>query len=338
MSIDRPDPELALADAEARIAADPGDIIAVLAKADHLMLAQNWRAAAAFYGAVGRLAGQGAAIAREELLRARDSAIWLDNRFAEILLDGLDKAGLGEGQRHPRFHQSIEIMLGRRRLDPVFERYPQAPQNYFYPGLPHVQFAQPDAFGCRDLLRARTPVILEEAHALLAADGTFRPYMQRTAERPLGDVHGLLDNPDWSTFYLTDKGKPMTERVERCPVSFASLDQHVPLCRIGTRAPSIMFSLLRPHSRIPPHNGMINCRFICHLPLIVPEGCHFRVGSETREWEVGELMVFDDSIEHEAWNGSERNRLVLIFDVWRPELDEDERRQIETLFAIVDAN
>ena len=67
---------------------------------------------------------------------------------------------------------------------------------------------------------------------------------------------------------------------------------------------------------------MLNTRLICHLPLIVPPGCGFRVGNETREWEEGKLLIFDDTIEHEAWNESDQDRVVLIFDIWRPELSE----------------
>ena len=96
-------------------------------------------------------------------------------------------------------------------------------------------------------------------------------------------------------------------------------------------APTAMFSLLRPGARITPHNGMFNTRLICHLPLIVPPGCGFRVGNEIREWEVGKLIVFDDSIEHEAWNDSDRDRVVLIFDVWRPELSAQERLEVGAL-------
>jgi aspartyl/asparaginyl beta-hydroxylase (cupin superfamily) len=93
-----------------------------------------------------------------------------------------------------------------------------------------------------------------------------------------------------------------------------------------------MFSLLRPGARINPHNGVHNARLICHLPLIVPSNCGFRVGNDVREWEEGKILIFDDSIEHEAWNNSDQDRLVLIFDVWRPEIEEQERREITALF------
>jgi aspartyl/asparaginyl beta-hydroxylase (cupin superfamily) len=95
----------------------------------------------------------------------------------------------------------------------------------------------------------------------------------------------------------------------------------------------VMFSLLAPGARIMPHTGMFNTRLVCHLPLIVPPDCGFRVGNAVREWEEGRLMVFDDSIEHEAWNDSDRDRVVLIFDIWRPDLTARERGELAALFA-----
>ncbi len=98
-----------------------------------------------------------------------------------------------------------------------------------------------------------------------------------------------------------------------------------------------MFSLLRPRTRIPPHNGLVNTRLICHLPLIVPPGCGFRVGNETRQWQEGKAWVFDDSIDHEAWNDSDRTRVILLFDIARPELTAEENRWVATLFEGIDA-
>ena len=81
----------------------------------------------------------------------------------------------------------------------------------------------------------------------------------------------------------------------------------------------------------------MNARLICHLPLIVPPGCGFRVGGEVREWREGELLVFDDTVEHEAWNDGASDRIILIFDVWRPEVTPEERRAITALFEVVDS-
>ena len=82
---------------------------------------------------------------------------------------------------------------------------------------------------------------------------------------------------------------------------------------------------------------MLNTRLICHLPLIVPPDCRLRVGSETRTVKAGKTMIFDDSMEHEAWNDSKDTRVVLLFEIWRPELSDEERAALTTLFEAIDA-
>ena len=74
-----------------------------------------------------------------------------------------------------------------------------------------------------------------------------------------------------------------------------------------------------------------------HLPLIVPEDCSFRVGGETRNWVPGEAFAFDDTIEHEAWNRSNRDRAILIIVAWNPYLSDDVRGMIGRLYAAADA-
>jgi aspartate beta-hydroxylase len=94
-----------------------------------------------------------------------------------------------------------------------------------------------------------------------------------------------------------------------------------------------MFSLLAPRTRIPPHTGVANTRLVCHLPLIVPADCGFRVGATIREWKPGEAFVFDDTIEHEAWNDSDELRVVFICDLWAPALGAKEREAVAAVIA-----
>ena len=172
--------------------------------------------------------------------------------------------------------------------------------------------------------------------AYLAADGTgFSPYVVSDPTRPRSDVHGLVDNPDWSTLYIWQKAAPVPGVTDRFPQTLEAADR-LDVPRIGVRAPSILFSRLAAGARIPPHHGVMNARLICHLPLIVPPGCGFRVGGEPREWREGELLVFDDTVEHEAWNEGPSDRIILIFDVWRPEIHDDEKQAITALFEAVD--
>jgi aspartyl/asparaginyl beta-hydroxylase (cupin superfamily) len=98
-------------------------------------------------------------------------------------------------------------------------------------------------------------------------------------------------------------------------------------------AGSVFFSRLAPGSHIIPHCGPHNLRIRAHLGLIVPGGnCQMRVGTETRCWTAGEVLLFDDSFEHEVWNETQFDRYVLIVDVWHPSLSRDEI----TLFREID--
>jgi aspartyl/asparaginyl beta-hydroxylase (cupin superfamily) len=335
-----PAPPISETDAEARLSSNNSDVIALLAKADHRFHLGDHRAASAFYRAVVRAVqlngAQSAGMARDGR-RAAAMAAWFDLEFKEYLLAALDKTGLTKVNRHPRFQKSLEMMLGERERPPEFQRFPQAPLVYYYPDLPYVQFADVSNFDWRARFEGHYPAMREEALALLGAETDFRPYIKINKERPQGDVHGLLENPDWSTYFLWENGAAVDDHVAKCPQTFKATIDSAPLCHIGPRSPSVMLSLLRPGAHIPPHTGMINCRYICHLPLVVPENCAFRVGEKTIKWQEGQLIAFDDTVQHEAWNRSSENRLVLIFDIWRPELGAEERQMVTALFAAVDS-
>lgn len=333
----RPSPTIDETEADRRLRADRRDARAMMAKADHRFLAGDFRAASRFYRVIPQLARAGVAIAPDDVTRAVEAAAWLAKRFAEVIDETARSLARAHGGLHPRFAKAIELMQGRATRPPEARRYPQTPLSLYYPDLPYVCFADAAQFDWRRVIEGRFDAIREETSAIIDDDALFRPYLQSTSTQPHGDTHGLLDKKDWSTAFLFENGAPVPERIARCPTAYESVAEHAPLCRITVRAPTIMLSLLRPGAHIPAHTGMLNTRFICHLPLVVPDQCSFRVGSETRVWREGEIMIFDDSVEHEAWNKSDRKRLVLIFDIWRPELEQAEREQIAGLFAAVDA-
>ena len=81
------------------------------------------------------------------------------------------------------------------------------------------------------------------------------------------------------------------------------------------------FSALGGGAHLKPHCGSTNCRLTAHLPLLVPEGgSSIRVGEETRHYEEGKLMIFDDSYEHEVWQrgAADSTRVVLLIRFWHP--------------------
>jgi aspartyl/asparaginyl beta-hydroxylase (cupin superfamily) len=335
-----PAPSLSELVAERQLARDRFDIKALVAKADHRFLGGEHRTAASFYAfAVKCAEARGVPDDRVRRMaeRARDMRDWLAQRFRHHVLSELEAAGFPERDWPPRFRTALEILHGERERDLVYEDFPQMPRLFFYPGLPYVDFVDPAQFAWRAGLESRFREIRDEAAALVAETSDFSPYVTRTSDKPHGDVHGLLENADWSSLYLWTNGGPVEENVARCPRMFEAVTGLVPLCRIGSKAPAILLSLLKPGAHIPPHTGMLNIRYICHLPLIVPPDCTLRVGQRTTQWQEGRIVAFDDTVEHEAWNRSDRDRLVLIFDVWNPDLADDEKRIVARMLEIVDS-
>ena len=187
-------------------------------------------------------------------------------------------------------------------------------------------------------IEKQTDAIRAELEALLGdGDRGFRPYVKMDEGTPRNKWSQLDNSRQWDAFFLWEFGTRNEENCARCPRTAAALEM-VPTSKLPGRSPSAFFSLLRPRTRIPPHTGVTNTRAIIHLPLIVPEGCGFRVGGETRQWRVGEAFAFDDTIEHEAWNDSDELRAVLIFDVWNPHLSEVERDMLDRFYSVADAS
>jgi aspartyl/asparaginyl beta-hydroxylase (cupin superfamily) len=163
------------------------------------------------------------------------------------------------------------------------------------------------------------------------------PYIQYPEDMPLRQWAELNRNKAWTAIHLKQNGVTIEANSRHCPATMAVLGRSTSR-RSRAAGPTAMFSLLAPGTRIPPHTGVANTRLVCHLPLIVPPGCWFRVGDETREWETGRAFVFDDTIEHEAMNPSNELRVVLIVDTWHPDLSAAERDAVAAVMAGTDAD
>ena len=318
--------------ADRALAADPRDLRALIAKGDALSGMGDDRAAASFYTSALHGAGDGKGLTPPviaELRRAQAAVQAQAQRFEVHLAASLAAAGFDAATSSDRFALSLDLMAGRKRL------YQQEPRFYLFPGLPQIQFQPRETLPWLAAVEAAAGEIRAELDGLLAEPGLFRPYVEPRTDRPNTDASGMLSNPDWSALFLWKDGEEQPEIARRCPRTMAALAE-VPLCRVPGRTPSILFSKLKAGARIPPHHGLINTRLICHLPLIAPPGSRFRVGNDTRDWREGQAWAFDDTIEHEAANDSGQDRTILIFDVWKPELSEEERALVSALFQAVD--
>ena len=214
---------------------------------------------------------------------------------------------------------------GRRKV------YVQQPVDGHFPYLPALEFFPRALFPWLEALESSTAAIADELETLLRdGDEGFAPYVAFEASQPVNQWGALNHSTRWSAWYLWKDGERQYAHCARCPATVAALES-VPLLDLPGKGPTVMFSILAPRTRIPPHTGSSNVRATVHLPLVVPEGCGFRVGAETREWRVGEAWAFDDTIEHEAWNDSDAPRAILILDVWNPLLSEAERAAVRVI-------
>jgi aspartyl/asparaginyl beta-hydroxylase (cupin superfamily) len=220
----------------------------------------------------------------------------------------------------------------------VTRHFHQEPTEFHYPGVPEFEFHDRSFFPQLDMLDEATEVIRGEFDALMRAEAAeMVPYIQYPEHVPLAQWKALNNNREWTAVHLLRNGERVEANARHCPKTLeaiAALDQP----HIRGASPNAMFSLLAPRTRIPPHTGVANTRLVCHLPLIVPPGCGFRVGASTREWQVGQSFVFDDTIEHEAWNDSDELRVVLIVDLWQPSLTAEDRAAITAVIEAAGAS
>lgn len=247
---------------------------------------------------------------------------WLSEKMGEV------RSRYGTDDQE-RVNDCLGAIVGKNRIyvsQPTFSNFPRLPAIQFFdrkdfPWVPEMEAATAD-------IRAELAGLLQQAR------GNFVPYLQHAADEPLNQWRDLNRSLRWSALFLYKDGQPQTENIARCPKTVAALAK-ADVVKIPNRGPTSFFSLLEPKTHIPAHTGTTNIRLTVHIPLVVPPNCRFRVGTQTREWSVGTAFLFDDTIEHEAWNDSDEERVILIFDVWNPLLSHAERELMTVATAAI---
>jgi len=254
-------------------------------------------------------------VAHAEAVIARQAAA-MAGYFRDVLGPQLAEHG---GEDTSRFEECMDVLAGTKRI------YNAEPVQVHYPQLPAIPFFDRSHFPWLETLEAATDTVRGELLTLLA-EGLpgFEPYVQYAPGTPENQFKPLNHSKEWSSLWLWKDGEEQTAATARCPGT-TELLRGLPLADQPGFAPTALFSALAPHTRIPPHTGSTNARLLVHLPLVLPGPAGFRVGNTTREWRIGEAWVFDDTIEHEAWNDADETRVIMIFDVWNPLLNAAER-------------
>ncbi|MCB2112845.1 MAG: aspartyl/asparaginyl beta-hydroxylase domain-containing protein [Parvularculaceae bacterium] len=206
----------------------------------------------------------------------------------------------------------------------------QRPTVFYVPALPAAPVEANARFPWVGEIEAAWADIRNEFERATAEKLPMTPYVP---EQMQGDEwRKLRGAEDWSAIHLF-KEATRTPLADRFPKTAAALS-NVDLVKIDGVPLEAFFSRLKPGAHIPPHYGLTNSRMTVHLAVDAPENCAIRVGETAYSWSDGEVVAFDDSFEHEAWNRSDRDRVVLIFEAHHPDLTEYERKAVERAYSV----
>ena len=202
----------------------------------------------------------------------------------------------------------------------------QKPTTFFVPELCSMPWYRTNQMGCDNFLNSLVDV---ESQKKMKKE--FLQVFQHLDE---GWFKNSTPEGGWFVFPLYNQGVMVAENCKKCPQTVKLIDttKLFMRCAFG----NALFSVLQPGTHIAPHYGPTNCRIRCHVPLIVPQGCcGIDVDGVKRHWEEGKLMLFDDSFLHVAChNGctSIGPRVVLMLDLWHPDLTDEEKKAVIHLF------
>lgn len=218
-----------------------------------------------------------------------------------------------------RIEQAIDAAAGIRSITP--ESALQRPEHFFLPGLTAKPFWESADFAWAGRLEAESEIIKSELLRLRETS--------RFGQHPQSE---LVKEGVWAEYHFFDADRKFEENCARCPETTKIIESIAE----GKNCSLKYFSALAPGTVIQPHCGPINMRLRCHLGLSIPDDCGIRVGDQTRKWEEGKCLIFDDSFEHASWNHSDRTRFVLLIDFAHPELTKLEVGIIQKLWKIID--
>ncbi|XP_031652604.1 aspartyl/asparaginyl beta-hydroxylase isoform X9 [Oncorhynchus kisutch] len=258
-----------------------------------------------------------------------------ENKIAEsipFLRDGLESGDPGTDDG--RFYFHLGDALQRMGDDSAYKWYERGHQRghfasvwqrslYNVDGLKAQPWWTPKDTGYMDLVKTlerNWRIIRDEAQSVMdKTTGLFVP-----------EEENLREKGEWGQFTLWQQGKKAGESCRSVPKTCGLLERYPEAT--GCKRGQIKFSVMQPGTHVWPHTGPTNCRLRMHLGLVIPKtGCKIRCTNDTRAWEEGKVLIFDDSFEHEVWQDADSYRLIFIVDVWHPELTQYQRQTLSPI-------
>ncbi|XP_045416915.1 aspartyl/asparaginyl beta-hydroxylase isoform X2 [Lemur catta] len=235
-----------------------------------------------------------------------------DGRFYFHLGDAMQRVGNKEA------YKWYELGHKRGHFASVWQR-----SLYNVNGLKAQPWWTPKETGYTDLVKS-----LERHWKLIRDEGLA--VMDKAKGLFLPEDENLREKGDWSQFTLWQQGRKNENACKGAPKTCTLLEKFPETT--GCRRGQIKYSIMHPGTHVWPHTGPTNCRLRMHLGLVIPkEGCRIRCANETKMWEEGKVLIFDDSFEHEVWQDASSFRLIFIVDVWHPELTPQQRRSLPAI-------
>lgn len=228
-----------------------------------------------------------------------------------------------------RIYDAVWPQIDVREFDYKCEE--QKPLLFYIPDLPPTPYFKTEDLDWVGGIETSFDAIKREVLENLDMAGDGKPYLPAGMSLAGDGWDKIVGQMAWGSVHLYKQGKPNDEAIAKFPLLMKAM-RNIPLAIIGGNPSEIFISVLKPETRIPPHFGVSNNVFTVHFPLVVPAGCGVRVGKDTIMHKEGEIIAFDDSYRHEAWNPGQEIRIVLIFEVWHPELAENEQKAISATF------
>jgi aspartate beta-hydroxylase len=291
------------------------------------------------------------------VIGAQRAGQWIDERTTEPqiidqVIAAIEQVRVGRKELLYSSYQDLRLRYSSKELERVdralsgylreWNATPpdarQRPRFFYFPDLPNQPYQDPFLHTWATQLQSSFEVIRNDALRVFAEDTQFRPFLEKRADRPNPEhIKGVGATPSWEAFFFYRHGERFDDNHARCPATSALLES-IDLCRISEQAPEICFSVLRPGTEILPHYGVSNVRLVMHLPLVVPEKCALNlIDAGEHSWKEGQLVMFDDTYQHEAWNHSVSPRIVLLMDCWNPHLTPVERVAVKQLVEMITA-
>ncbi|XP_045644986.1 aspartyl/asparaginyl beta-hydroxylase isoform X3 [Ursus americanus] len=235
-----------------------------------------------------------------------------DGRFYFHLGDAMQRVGNKEA------YKWYELGHKRGHFASVWQR-----SLYNVQGLKAQPWWTPKETGYTELVKS-----LERNWKLIRDEGLA--VLDKTKGLFLPEDENLREKGDWSQFTLWQQGRKNENACKGAPKTCSLLDKFPETT--GCRRGQIKYSVMHPGTHVWPHTGPTNCRLRMHLGLVIPkEGCKIRCANETKTWEEGKVLIFDDSFEHEVWQDAASFRLIFIVDVWHPELTPQQRHSLPAI-------